>query len=159
MNEFSNLQLEPTTTQLDRIEAKLDKLLERKKPKKTLLVDWIPPRGVTPKIWDEDLNELYTGTTVVHPANYIFNVRHTSINASPIVASNPRYYGVLFEHISGSATLKLISRSTLSHYTPVYTHSGGSWAVAGGDPGMFAQFWDSGFEWANVGSHWSGPFP
>ncbi len=52
---FHDLQIDSTTTQLDRIEAKLDKLLERKKPKKTLLTEWIPPKGVSQKIWDEYL--------------------------------------------------------------------------------------------------------
>ena len=38
--------------QLDRIEAKLDQLLARKKPKKSLLNEWIPPSYVDQEIWD-----------------------------------------------------------------------------------------------------------
>jgi hypothetical protein len=42
-------------TQLDRIETKLDQLLARKKPKKSLLQDMPPPKGVSPETWDNFL--------------------------------------------------------------------------------------------------------
>jgi len=39
--------------QLDRIEAKLDKLLERKKPKQSLLTEWIVPPYINQDIWNQ----------------------------------------------------------------------------------------------------------
>ena len=41
--------------QMNRIEAMLIQLLERKKPKKSLLTEWMPPEGVDPKVWDNYL--------------------------------------------------------------------------------------------------------
>ena len=62
MNEHTKLfwaEPEPTfnpePTQLDRIEAKLDKLLERKKPKQSLLTEWIVPDYIDQDIWNQYL--------------------------------------------------------------------------------------------------------
>jgi len=47
--------IHPEPTQLDRIEAKLDKLLERKKPKKSLLTEWIVPPYIDQEVWNQYL--------------------------------------------------------------------------------------------------------
>ena len=51
-NDYELMQCQLDVSQLDRIEAKLDKLLERKKPKQSLLTEWIPPTYVDQEIWD-----------------------------------------------------------------------------------------------------------
>ena len=50
MNDLFNCE-----TQLDRIEAKLDVLLARKKPKKSLLTEWIVPAYIDEDIWKQYL--------------------------------------------------------------------------------------------------------